>query len=192
MAANPRIPPLEEGRLRSTGEERRPRLVAAGPQATRVDTFAVVSAICAVVVLVALFYYGLRAREHIRAEGHGEWAVPADGEGLQSELQFSEVQITQAPGNGRLDVFGSVRNAGNHRITGAEVQLTFRDSKGRTLASIQEPIHGTTKEADRTLADDFPIDPGESRFFQIVVNQAPAKWDHALPELKVITVSVPE
>lgn len=97
--------------------------------------------------------------------------------------------MTQAPGNGRLDIYGRAVNQGNHHITRAVVQLTFKDAKGRTVATIQKPIQGRFKEQYRTFADDFPIEPGESRFFQIVVNQPPPKWDHNMPELKMITIS---
>ena len=68
------------------------------------------------------------------------------------------------------------------------VQLTFKDAKGRTVTTIQKPIQGRFKEEYRTLADESPIEPDESRFFQIVVDQVPSKWDHHMTDIKVITV----
>jgi hypothetical protein len=60
------------------------------------------------------------------------------------------------------------------------------------VATVQKPIHGKIKEQFRTLADDFPIEPGQSRFFQVSVNQVPPKRNHDMPELKVVIVSTPE
>jgi len=185
MATNSRIPfpPLSH----------RPALVPKRAPATAKPPsrgHRVLAGLVGLAIVVTMWLYVSRLRN---ASMESQVAVaPADGEGMQSELEFSNVQMTQAPGNGRLDVYGRVLNQGNHQITRAVVQVTFKDGKGRIIGMIQKPIQGRFKQQYRTLADDFPIGPDESRFFQIVVNQVPPKWDHNLPEIKVITVEVLE
>jgi len=161
----------------------------AGPPAR---SHRILAGLIGLAIVFAMLVYVWRVRDPIRTQSQTPITVPADGEGVQSELEFSDLQMTQAPGSGRLDIYGRAVNQGNHHITRAVVQLTFKDAKGRTVATVQKAIHGKFNEQYRTLADDFPIEPGQSRFFQIVVNQLPPKWDHTMPELKVITVGFPE
>jgi hypothetical protein len=147
--------------------------------------------VLAMVALSVAFYYASRPHELTPVETHGQAVAPAGDEGPQSELEFSDVQM-EAPGNGPLDIFGNVQNRGNHHITGVVVQLTFKDAKGKKLASVEQPIHGKTEGASSTLADDFPIEPEQSRFFHVVINQIPPKWNRELPDLKIVTVSASE
>jgi hypothetical protein len=156
---------------------------------------ALLGGIVVVLILAAIFYYATRSLDHMKTQDQVESQVDPGAQGLgllESELELSDVQMAQAPGDGRLDIYGRVLNTGNHLITRAVIQVTFKDSKGRRLPSIQKPIQGRFKEANRTLADDFPIEPDQSRFFQVTVDQVPTTWDHKIPELKVITVSVKE
>jgi len=183
MATNPRIPFLQHG----------PVLVPRRAPATKRPPsrgHRILAGVIGLAIVVTMWIYVSRLRN---SNLESQVAVaPADGEGMQVELEFSDVQMTQAPANGRLDVYGRAVNMGNHQITRAVVQLIFKDAKGRTVATVEKPIQGKFKEEYRTLADDFPIGPDESRFFQIVLNQVPAKWNHNLPEIKVITVGISE
>jgi len=184
VATNPRIP----------DRETHPVPVQRPPSTTAVEisTRGMLTAILGVVALGLIFYFASRIHEHATAVESPDQAVaPAGSEGPQSELEFSDVQM-EVTGDGRLDIFGRVRNTGNHHITGALVQLTFRDAKGKKVASIQQPIHGKKEAPSSALADEFPIEPDQSRFFQVVINQVPPKWNHELPELKVVTVSASE
>lgn len=187
MQANPRIPLDEDA-------ETPLRPIAPRPPAAKRRGFAARIALVGVVMLAivgGMFFYAWRVRQNLKTQTLGPGQFQLDEEGPESALQISDPQMVQEPA-GPLDIYGRVLNAGTQRITRAVVQLTFKDAKGRTVATIQKPIHGKMKEQFRTLADDFPLEPGQSRFFQVSVNQLPAKWNHEMPELKVITVSVTE
>ena len=147
--------------------------------------------VLAMVALGLILHYALRVHEPTPVVTHGEPVAPADGEGPQSELEFSDVQM-EALGDGPLDIFGNVQNRGNRHITGVVVQLTFKDAKGQKLATIEQPIHGKTEGAPSTLSDEFPIEPDRSRFFHVVINQIPPKWNREPPDLKIVTVSASE
>jgi hypothetical protein len=182
MATNPQIP---------LTQPRKPVLVPGRAPAPPARGHRILAGLIGLTLVLALLVYAWRVRE-ARMQSPVSVTAPADDGNVQSELEFSDLQMTQTPGNGRLDIYGSVVNQGNHHITRAVVQLTFKDAQGRTVATLQKPIQGRFNEQYRTLADDFPIEPGESRFFQIVLNQIPPKWDHNMPDIKVITVGFPE
>lgn len=185
MASNPRIP--DQGRLPLAPARRRAII---GP--IEFTACGVLVGVLAMVALsVAFYYYASHLHEPTTVETHDEAVTPAGGEGPQSEVEFSDVQM-ETSGDGRLDIFGNVQNRGNHHITGVVVQLTFKNAKGGKLATIEQPIHGKAEGASPTLADEFPIEPEQSRFFQVVIKQVPPKWNHELPDLKVVTVSASE
>ncbi len=109
-----------------------------------------------------------------------------------NELQFTNMQLTMAPTGGALNLDGQVMNTGTRPIIGAELQLTFRDASGRILGSATAPMIGMTKQGSSLVRDDFSKDalkPNDARPFRVTVNQVPAQWNHALPEMKVLTVA---
>jgi hypothetical protein len=152
----------------------------------------VIAGVIALLIVTGMFFYASRVPQRMRMHAPVDGVNPADGEGMQAEVQFSDLQISQATGSDPLELRGRVSNAGNHQITGAIVQLTFRDSAGKRISTIQKPILSMTAPADPGVSHDFsgdPIEPDESRAFRVLVPSAPARWDHNLPEVKVITVS---
>jgi len=151
----------------------------------------VMAGVLGLVVVTIMFFYVSRVSQRMRTQNQIEYVVPADGEGLESEVQFSDLEMSQVTATDPLELRGRVLNAGNHLITGALVQLTFKDSKGRKLSTIQKPILNMTEEPDPDVSNNFsgdPIEPEESRAFRVLVRNVPARWDHNLPEVKVITV----
>ncbi len=193
MATDPRIPVEDATKPRSAPDGRKLRLLPRRRGATSepmaISGRSVFAGLLGVAIVAAMFYYASRVPERARIKDQVTGAAAADSEGPESELELSDLQMTQASANGRLDIYGQAKNSGNHRIRRAVVQLTFKDAKGKTIETVQKPIQGRMKEEYRTLADESPIEPDQSRFFQVSVNQVPAKWDHNMPELKVITVS---
>ncbi len=152
----------------------------------------VIAGVLGLVVVAVMFYYVSRGLQRMRAQTQVEVVDPADGQGLQSEVQFSDIEMSQATADDPLELHGRVLNSGNHRVTGAIVQLTFKDSAGKKLSTIQKPILSMTEESDPGVSNDFsgdPIEPDESRTFRVLVRNAPPRWDRSLPEVKVITVS---
>jgi hypothetical protein len=190
MATDPQIPRPQKRTLLLVRAK-----LPEGFRPSEISGGALLAGIVVVIVLAAIFYYATRSLDHMKTQDQVASQVDPGAQGLgllESELELSDLQMAQAPGDGRLDIYGRVLNTGNHHIARAVIQVTFKDAKGRKLPSIQKPIQGRLKETYRTLADDFPIEPDQSRFFQVVVNQVPPNWDHNMPELKVITVSVSE
>jgi hypothetical protein len=184
MAGNPHI--LQGAKLRPVAANRAAVLLP--PSFTRSR---VMAGFLGLVVVAVVFFYVFRVSERMRTQNQIEYVVPADGEGLGSEVQFSDLEMSQATANDPLELRDRVSNAGNHLISGALVQLTFKDSAGRKLPTIQTQILSMTEKPDPNVSNNFsgdPIEPDESRAFRVLVRNVPARWDHNLPEVKVITV----
>ncbi len=195
MAGNLPISLQAEGKasLLRRGRELRPAVVRRGVLLRPAITGPrIVAAVIALLIVTGMFYYASRTPQRTRVHSPVDGVNPADGEGMQAEVEISDLQMSQATGNGPLELRGWVRNDGNHQITGAIVQLTFKDRTGKKISTIQKPILSMTAPPDPGVSKDFsgdPIEPDESRPFRILVRNAPAWWDHNLPEVRVITVS---
>ena len=150
----------------------------------------VMAGILGLVIVILMFYYVSRVFQRARAQTPAQLVVPADGQGMESEVQLSDLEMSQENADDPLELHGRVLNVGNHRIIGAIVQLTFKDSAGRILSTIQKPILSMTEEQDPGVSNNFsgdPIEPDESRGFRVLVRKTPPRWDHNLPEVAVIT-----
>ena len=194
MAANPQIPDVHEEEPQLVAEKGKSRFAKLRPPnlAPRIAGWAIVASIFALAVITGLFYYASRVPEHARVHSQVPGAEPADNESADSELEFSDLQMRPLNSSGLLVIRGQVQNTGNHQITGAYVQLTFKDAKGRKLSEVQRPIHGEVMQTEPGVSNDFssdPLEPGETRGFFVVMKSVPPKWDNQLPDLKVITVS---
>ncbi len=66
----------------------------------------------ALLIVTGMFYYASRTPQRTRMHTQVDGVDPADGEGMQSEVEVSDLQISQATGNGPLELRGWVRNAG--------------------------------------------------------------------------------
>ncbi len=194
MASNTRISSQEE--KESWRGQANLRLISAthgaALQPPEITGRRLIAGVLGLLIVTGLFYYVSRVSQRMRMQTQVEGVDPADGEGEQSEVQFSDLQMSQTTANDPLELRGRVLNAGNHLITGAIVQLTFKDSAGRNLFTIQKPIRGMTEQPDQGVSNDFsgdPIEPEESRPFRVVVRKTPDRWNRNLPEVKVITVS---
>lgn len=173
--------------------ERGPQLVptppAPAPQRPGIGVPAVLVAIAmAIALVVALVSYIPRLRNRPPVPSAAE--VPAQPNG--SELQFSSVHLTLSPTGGALAVDGQVTNAGDNPITGVMARLTFRNARGTVVGTSTSPLQGVTSTEETLVRDDFssdPLEPRASRPFRIRASRIPTGWNHAMPEIKLMTVS---
>ncbi|HLI64126.1 MAG TPA: hypothetical protein VKV05_12060 [Terriglobales bacterium] len=158
-------------------------------QATATSTRAAVARLIGMVMVVAILYCASHLPHRTRMQSMVFNVASAEGVGMESEVAFQDVQMRQVSGD-RLDIYGHVCNQGNHYIKRVVVQLTFRDAQGQPISSIQRPIQDRKDQERWPMTDEFSIEPDQTRFFQIVLNHVPARWDHNLPGLRVITVAL--
>jgi hypothetical protein len=109
-----------------------------------------------------------------------------------TDLHFSGVQMSEAPGGEVLYLDGLVTNEGSARVIGATAQLDFSDAHGAVVASVQKPLVGMAHGGTDLIKNEFarnPIGPSEMRFFRVAVENVPPTWNHEVPQLKVVEVN---
>jgi hypothetical protein len=104
------------------------------------------------------------------------------------------MQIAGDPASDTLTLTGQLTNKSSRLLNGAQVQLAFRDQKGKTIATLDRPIAGIAGgncDATGEFAK-HPIKPNELRFFCVSVNPIPDGWNHEPPATDVVTVTSPD
>lgn len=107
------------------------------------------------------------------------------------DLQFSDVQLSKAPGGEALYLDGLVTNMGKAAVRGAIAEVDFLDARGQIVASEQKPLVGMAHGGTDLVQNEFsrnPIASREMRFFRVAVEQVPPAWNHEVPSLKIVAV----
>ena len=187
MATNTRLPnpPADQ--------PKRPQLVPgqdiASRQAARSALPAVLFAILVAILLIgAVLYYMPRAPKRTTSPTAAQVPVQPD----VNQLQFSNLQISLAPTGGAMNLDGQVMNSGSRPVLSAIAELSFRDSNGKLISNVRQPLVGMTQSGNSLKEDNFgtdPLKPNQSRPFRITVDQVPAGWNHQTPEMRIVTVS---
>ncbi len=185
MATNPRIPPVES---------RGPQLVSTPPvrppsRARRRIPLVMLCIAVAALVLGSVLYSRPRSPKPAPVS-HAAMLIPVPAD--NSDIELSGVQLGN-PGTAgiALTLEGQIANHGTTPLTGAVVQVGFRDEGGNSLAVSQRPIQGIAS-GNCEVSSEFvshPIKPNDIRLFCVAV-QAPEGWNHQLPELKVAAIMV--
>ena len=109
------------------------------------------------------------------------------------DLRYSDLVMSNAPGGEAFYLDGLVRNTGNGTVIDATAEVQFLDAQGRVIASVQKPLVGMARGGTDIIPNEFarnPITPNEVRFFRVVVEQQPPNWNHEVPKLKMVAVTV--
>jgi len=137
-----------------------------------------------VLLVVVMIVLRPQQRQNVPQSGPAAMATTTD-------LKFSNLQLTRPSGSEVIYVDGVVTNSGRDPIKAATVELDFRDSKGKVVASVQKPVAGIAQGGAGVVRNEFmknPIRPAEMRFFRVAVDQTPPSWNHEVPELKIVEV----
>ena len=87
---------------------------------------------------------------------------------------------------------GNVANAGNKSLTGATVELTFKNSLNQIVQTEDVPVRVLrSSEPYRDFANlaDLPLAAGQSREFCLSLEHISADWNQQYPDIRVIDVS---
>ena len=142
------------------------------------------------VIVAVLLVLGERSRQAANPGGAG--LAPAAA--YASSLPISSVQMSDSSnlsGGKETYIDGIITNKGAQTVRAVTVQIAFKDFTGQlagketlplTLVRFREPYVDT-----EPVASD-PIQPGNARPFRLIFDAAPASWDGAYPEIRVIAV----
>jgi hypothetical protein len=119
----------------------------------------------------------------------------AQADSYAAKLEISKVRMAQAEnmlGGSSTYVEGEIKNTGDKIVTGANVEVTFRNSLNEV---VQRENHVLRVVLAREPAIDIgalnlaPLKPGETREFQTIFEHVSADWNGKYPELRITTVN---
>jgi len=100
-------------------------------------------------------------------------------------LVFSQLAMSQSSSlSGSTSTFldGHVRNTGTSTVTGATVQVIFRNDVGLSpqVIRMHEPY------VDTQPVSAAPIKPGDEVEFRLIFESIPENWNQQMPEIQVV------
>jgi hypothetical protein len=86
---------------------------------------------------------------------------------------------------------GRIANSGAKKVTGATVQVVFKNSLGEIAQKETLPMMvllPNTPYVDYGPMDRAPLGPGQARDFRLTLEHVTADWDGQMPTVKVVSV----
>ena len=136
-------------------------------------------------VVVGLAILLVSAKSHKNSEGPGPYA---------SQLALSEPKISQAQnfvGGVVTYLDGTVTNAGDKTVMGAEVEAVFRNSLGQVVQQDTQPLKRLRRSGPYPEALDLtltPLAPHQQTEFRLIFEHISADWDQQVPTLRIVSV----
>jgi hypothetical protein len=116
------------------------------------------------------------------------------GDPYLAMLQLSNLHMATAQnfaGTSVTYIEGTIANAGDGKVTGARVQVLFKNSLGEVSQKETVPVTvvlPNTPYVDYGTIDRAPLGPGQSRGFRLTLEYVTPDWDGQVPQVKVVSV----
>lgn len=141
--------------------------------------------------LAALVFF--TGRRSARTQVEGSTLVPADA--YAASLPITDLKMSEASNfaGGKVTyIDGNIANTGSRTISGATVQVVFRNELGEVsqkettalnLIRTREPY------VDTQPVSALPLKPGDTREFRLIFDHVTLDWNQQYPELTIIDVT---
>ena len=112
-----------------------------------------------------------------------------------AQLQVSNLHMATAEnfaGGSVTYIEGTINNAGDKKVTGAQVQVLFKNSLNEIAQKETLPVMvvmPNTPYVDYGTLDRAPLAPHQSRGFRLTLEHVSADWDGQIPQVKVVAVT---
>jgi len=112
-----------------------------------------------------------------------------------AKLKLSDLHMSTAEnfaGGSVTYIEGKITNTGDKKITGARVELVFKDSIGQIAQQEILPVTVVLPNSpyvDYGSLDLAPLGPGQARDFRLTLEHVSTNWDRQIPQAKVVGVS---
>ena len=112
-----------------------------------------------------------------------------------AKLEISDLHMATAQnfaGGSVTYIEGKISNHTGNRLTGARVEVLFRNSLGETAQKEVLPVTvvmPNTPYLDYGPLDRAPLAPGQSSDFRITLEHVSADWDGQVPQIKMVSAS---
>lgn len=120
---------------------------------------------------------------------------PSQASAYAANLQISGLHMATAQnfaGGSVTYILGTVKNTGDKKVTGASVQVLFKNSLGEIAQKETLPLLAllpNTPYTDYGTLDRAPLPPGQARDFRVTLEHISTDWDGQIPGVKVVSVS---
>ena len=155
-----------------------------------VNRVALVGALVAVFASVFVIFIAV----HHAKSGTEIAPVNVAADAYAAKLPLTNIKMSEAgnmAGGKETYIDGQIANTGSSTVSGVTVQVLFRNYAHEVVRNESLPvrlIRTRTPYTDIQTISAAPIKPGETREFQLIVEQDIPDWDGAYPEVKVIKV----
>jgi hypothetical protein len=141
--------------------------------------------------LAALVFF--TGRRSTKPQVEGSTLVPADA--YAASLPITDLQMSEASNfaGGKVTyIDGNIANTGSRTISGATVQVVFRNELGEVsqkettalnLIRTREPY------VDTQPVSASPLKPGDKREFRLIFDHVTLDWNQQYPELTIIDIT---
>jgi hypothetical protein len=112
-----------------------------------------------------------------------------------AKLQVEDLHMATAEnfaGGSVTYIQGRITNSGDKKVTGATVQVLFRNSLGELAQKETLPVMvlmPNTPYVDYGPMQQAPLGPGQGRDFRLTLEHVTADWDGQMPVVKVVSVA---
>jgi hypothetical protein len=145
----------------------------------------IVGAVLVTVVLVAVVALGVLGRSRAGS--------PSDP--YLAKLELSNLRMAKAEnfaGGSVTYIEGTLTNSGDKKVTGATVQVTFKNNLGEVSQKEMVPVTVVTNNpayVDYGTLDRAPLAPGQRRGFRLTLEYVTPDWDGQVPQVKVVGIA---
>jgi hypothetical protein len=125
----------------------------------------------------------------------GKPANTSAGDPNLAKLQVSNLHMATAEnfaGGSVTYIEGKLANGADRKITGASVQVIFKNSLGEIAQKDTLPVTvllPNTPYVDYGLIDRAPLAPGQTRDFRLTLEHVTTDWDGQVPTVKVVSIA---
>src|SRR5438270_2641430 len=139
-----------------------------------------------VIVAVAVIVLATRGNGPIRSHQPDPYAA---------KLQISNLHMSTAEnfaGGTVTYIEGKIANSGDKKVTGAQVELIFKNSLGEISQKEHLPVLVELPNipyVDYGPLDRAPLPAGQERNFRLTVEHVTLDWDGQLPQVRITGVS---
>ena len=148
-----------------------------------------------IAIIVGALIYSSRTSENRNVAQPTVMSSSGVADPYAAKLALSDIHMSAADnmlGGTATYVEGTVTNTGEKTVTGATVEVAFKNSMGQVVQRANEPLWIVqTREPAidvATLAGN-PLKPGDKREFRLSFERISADWDRQQPTLRLTVVT---
>jgi hypothetical protein len=145
-----------------------------------------------IVAIIGALVYSSRKSETRQSAQPAVMQSAAAADPYAANLKISDVSMSAAEnmlGGEVTYIEGKVTNTGDKTVTGATVEVTFKNSLGQVVQRQTEPLWIVQRREPAIDVAVAPIKPGETREFRLSFEHISTDWNRQFPDLRITVVT---